>query len=90
MATKGADLEPPALAEPEFVELAPLQEEVPSWPTEVEELHVETLTDLPAEPIFELVPLLAAVRASFFLRSPNVYDHCKSFYRRRVHRRLTL
>ena len=41
---------------------------------EVESLPVETLVDLPAEPTLELVPLLAAMRVLFFLRSPEVYD----------------
>jgi len=40
----------------------------------VEELHVETLVDLPTKPTLELVRSLAAMRVSFFLRSPNVYD----------------
>ena len=40
----------------------------------VEELSIETLVDLPAEPTLELVPHLAVMRVSFFLRSPDVYN----------------
>ena len=40
----------------------------------VEELPVETLVYLSAEPTLKLVPFLAAMRVSFFLRSPDVYD----------------
>ena len=40
----------------------------------VEKLPVETLVDLLVEFILELVPPLAAMRISFFLRSPDVYD----------------
>ena len=41
---------------------------------EVEELPVEILVDLTAEPTLELVPPLAGMRVSFFLRSPDAYD----------------
>jgi len=41
---------------------------------EVEGLPVEILVDLPAELTLKLVPPLAAMRVSFFLRSPDVYD----------------
>jgi len=40
----------------------------------VEELPVETVIDLLAEPTLELVPPLAGMRVSFFLRSPDAYD----------------
>ena len=44
---------------PEVVtELVSPQEEISSRPTKVEELHAETLVDLPAEPIMELYHLL--------------------------------
>ena len=80
MTAKGADPEPSALVEPEVVaELTPLQEKVSSRPTKVEELHVETLVDLPVEPTLEIVPPLAAMRASFFLRSPDVYNPLQIF-----------
>ena len=57
-----------------FAELAPLQEEISSWSTEVEELPIETLLDLPVELTTNLVPSLAAMRASLSLRSLDVYD----------------
>ena len=40
----------------------------------VEELPIETLVDFPAEPTLELASHLAAMRVSFFLRSPDVND----------------
>ena len=51
-----------------------LQEEISPRPTEVVELPTETLVDLLAAPTMELVPSLAVIRASIFLRSPDVYD----------------
>jgi len=71
---------------PEIVELVSPQEEISFRPTKVEELHVETLVDLPGEPTFELVPPLAATRISIFLRSPNVYDPLQIFLQRKFHR----
>jgi len=41
---------------------------------EVVELPIETLVDLSAEPFMDLVPTVAAMRTSFFLRSPGLYD----------------
>ena len=55
-------------------ELVSPQEKIFFRPTEVEELPIETLVDLSAEPTLELVPLLAAMKVSFFLRPPDVYD----------------
>ena len=53
-------------------------EEIFLQPIKVEALLIETLVDLPTEPTLELVPTLvptlAAMRVSFFLRSPDVYD----------------
>jgi len=40
----------------------------------VVELPIETLVDLPAEPSMDLVPTVAAMRTSFFLRLPGLYD----------------
>jgi len=40
----------------------------------VEEFLVETLVNLSAESTLDLIPPLAVMRASFFLRSPDVYD----------------
>ena len=60
---------------PEVVaELAPLQEEVSSWSTEVEELPNEILIDLPPEPTMELVPSLAVMKTSLLLRPLDEYD----------------
>jgi len=47
------------------------------------ELPIETLVDLPTEPTRELVPYLAAMRTSFFLRSPDVYDPLQIFLQER-------
>ena len=41
---------------------------------QVEKFHVKTLVDLPAEPTLELVPPLAGMMVSYFLRSPDAYD----------------
>ena len=46
---------------PEVVELVPLQDEI-SRSTEVEELRIETLIDLLAEPTMEVTPSLAVMR----------------------------
>ena len=59
---------------PEVAESVSQQEKISPQLMKVEELTVETLVDLPAEPTLKLVPLLAAMRVSFFLRSPDVYD----------------
>ena len=65
---------------PEAVaELVLPQEEIFSQPTEVEELPIETLLDLSAESITELVPSLIVNRASLFLTSPDVYDLLQIF-----------
>ena len=50
---------------PEVVKLVSQQEEISPWPTEVVELPIKTLVDLPAELTMEKVPSLAAMRASF-------------------------
>jgi len=60
-------------------ELVSLQEEISPWPTKVVELPIETLINLPAEPIRELVPSLAATRASDFLRLSDAYDPLQIF-----------
>jgi len=59
---------------PEVVESVSQQEETFSQLMEVEERPVDTLIDLLAEPTLKLVSPLAALRVSFFLRSPDVYD----------------
>ena len=41
---------------------------------EVVELPIETLVDFLAEPSIDLVPTVADIRTSFFLRSPDEYD----------------
>ena len=46
---------------------------------EVVELSIETLIDLPAEPIMKLVPHLTAIRASIFLRLPDMYNSLQIF-----------
>jgi len=69
MTAKSTDPKPPALIKPEVVtELTPLQEEVSFRTTEIEELAIETLVDLPAE------PTVTGMRASLSLRSPDEYD----------------
>ena len=55
-------------------ELAPLQKEVSSWFTEVEELPNEIFIDLPPEPTMELVPFLTDIGSSIFLISSDVYN----------------
>ena len=55
-------------------ELTSLLEEVFSRSTEVEELPNEILTDLPPEPTMELVSSTTDMRASIFLKSPDVYN----------------
>ena len=65
------ELEVDDKSEPEIVaKLVSLQEQIFSRPTEIIELPIETI--VPAEPTMKLVPSLAAMRASFFLRSPYV------------------
>ena len=76
------ELEPEVNHTPEpevIVELVSLQEEIFPWPTEVVELPIEILIDLPAEITFELVPSLAVMRVSLFLRSYDVYDPLQIF-----------
>ena len=84
------DPEPPVLVETEFVEnlksepevvveLVSLKEEISSRPTEVEELPIETLVDLLAEPTKKFVPFLTALRVSLFFRSPDMYDSLHIF-----------
>ena len=62
-----------------IVESVSQQEEIFPQPLEVEELLVETLVDILAELTLKLVPPLAAIRVSFFLRSPDVYDPLQIF-----------
>ena len=50
------------------------KEETSPQPMKVEELPVETLVDLLAEPTLELVPPLTGMKVSFFFRLPNAYD----------------
>jgi len=70
---------------PEVIaELVSLQEEISSRPIEVEELPIETLVDLPAQPVMELVPSLAAMRASLSLRSSDEYDSLQIFQQETV------
>ena len=73
---------------PEVIaESVPQQEKVSAQPMEVEGLPVETLVDLLVEPTLKLVPPLAAMRVSFFLRPPDVYDPLQICYRNQTHRR---
>ena len=62
-----------------IAELVSLQEEISPRPTKVVESPIETLVGLPAELTLELVPSLTAIRASLFLRSPDVYDPLQIF-----------
>ena len=72
---------------PEVVaELVSPQEDISSWPIEVEDLPTETLVDLLAESTMKLVPSLATKRASLFLRTPNEYDHLQIFLQETVSR----
>jgi len=60
---------------PEVIaELMSQQEETSPQPMKVEELPIETIVDLLAEPTLQLVPPLTDIRVSFFLRSPDAYD----------------
>jgi len=47
--------------------------------SEFKELSIETLIDLQADLIMELVSSLTAMRASLFLRSHDVYDSLQIF-----------
>jgi len=67
------DPEPPVLIESDIVEN-------PEPKPEVEEPLIEILADLPAEPTRELVPSLTVMRASLFLRSPNIYNSLQIFF----------
>jgi len=60
-------------------ELAPLREDIFSRPTKVEELSIETLVDLLVESTIELVSSLTVMRATLFLRSPDVYNSLQIF-----------
>ena len=60
-------------------ELVSPQEEISSQPIEVEELLIETLVDILTESTMELVPSLTVMRASLFLRLPDVYDLLQIF-----------
>jgi len=60
-------------------ELVLLQEEVFPRLTKVVELPIETLVDLPTEPIMKLAPSLAVMRALIFLRLPDVYGPLQIF-----------
>ena len=65
---------------PEVVaELLSLQKQIFPQPTEVINLPIETLVDLPTKPTLELVPSLTVMRASFFFRSPDMYDLLQIF-----------
>jgi len=76
---------------PEVVaELVLLEDEIFSWPMEVIELPIKTLVNLSTESIMKLVPSLTFMRVSFFLRSPDIYNPCRSFSRRQFYRRLVL
>ena len=55
-------------------ELVSQKEEISPQPMKVVELPIETLVDFPAEPSIDLVPTVAAIRTSFFLRAPDEYD----------------
>ena len=55
-------------------ELVSQQEEIFSQPMKVVELPIETHVDPVAEPILKIVSSLAVMRASIFLRSPDIYD----------------
>jgi len=56
-----------------------LQEEIFSRPIEIIKLLIETLVDFLANFTMELVPSLTAMRASFFLRSPDVHYSLQIF-----------
>ena len=71
--------------EPKFVEAPEPESEVKE--SEVDELHSETLIDLPAEPTMKLVPSLTAIRALLFLRSLDLYNPLQIFLQE-THRRL--
>ena len=58
-------------------DLVSLQEEISSRPTEIVDLPIETLVDLPVEPARKLISSLVGMRASVFLRSPDKYDPLK-------------
>ena len=73
---------------PEVVaELVSLQEELSSRPTKVIELPIESLLDLLAEPCIDLVPIVTAITTLFFLRSPDVYEPCRSLSRSQFRKR---
>jgi len=65
-------------------ELVSPQEEVFPRPMKVVRLSIEILVDLPVEPTMELAPSLTVIRASIFLRSPDVYDPLQIFLQKLV------
>ena len=70
------DPEPPIFAEPEAVDQPQPQPDIVDEPElEVEEPLIETLVELPVEPIMELVPSLTAIPLS----SPDVYNPMQIF-----------
>ena len=76
-------------SEPEVVaKLVTLQEKISSRPTKFIEPLFETHVDLLAEPTLELVPSLAVMRASIFLRSSDVYDPLKIFLQEPVSQKI--
>ena len=83
-----ADSEPPIFVEsnvlkesgPEVViELVPLQKDIFSQLTEIEELSIETLVNFSVKPTMKLVSFLILMRDSLSLRSPDVYDTSQIF-----------
>ena len=50
------------------------QQEISPRLMKVVELPIEILVNLPAEPFIDLIPNVAAMRTSFFLRSSDVYN----------------
>jgi len=66
--SKSVEIDEDSKSEPKVVaELVSLQKEISSQPTEVVELPIEIIVDLPAEPTMELIPPLAGMRPRFSL-----------------------
>ena len=91
-----ANPEPLVLGKPDILEepglevvfeLVPLQEEISSQPTKIEELSIETLVDLSVELTIELMPSLTPIRDSLSLTLLAFMTHCRSFCKRQDHRR---
>ena len=60
---------------PEVIaKLVSQQEVISPRPMKAVDLPIETLIDLSAEPSMDLGPTMAAMKSTFFLRSPDVYD----------------